>query len=912
MTNSLKRSLAFVLMMAMLMGVMILTGAASAKAEGSGAAPLNIGAAAAVPQEDAQDTALYDIGDVDNSKKVDASDALVVLQITVDLRNPTRPEADAGDVNGDGLLDTKDALQILQRTVELIDRFEVQVPDPSTPDDVDLTETLAEYTGKEYYFDNFKTAKKLYVFGAAGSNPTVPERFCALALQGLVAAQGDSQIFISYDLPSYNQWLSELEDQGIELVYVNDLWDLVDQFKSYIKDSHYVTYTYFNESQPETGNIGDLCSYANASTIAGQEHWLPIDSKLEAEAQEAGLTVGTGKEAMSSISGKNETLGNAALFEEYDLADYYGFGEGKLDTQIMIMLGARDYNMRDVGIAKGCFHFTNNKGRTLSPILSKMDDNAVIMGWVDSDGTSERINLDNPLIAELNQLGAVIVPTDHANNISVYSGLAKSNFKQTPATSNARTDNDVHYATLIMEGGTNYSLVERGFVQTQAHLPFDYWNNSARGTIPMGWTLTPMMTDMSPLILNYLYQTATVNDQFVASLSGLGYHYSDILDMENLEKRDAVLTEHYKRTAEYMQGANMEYITIMQNAPVTDETMLEKQLGFYSEPAGIKGGILYSLNGTGYVTGTAGLAGAVYWSNNKPFVNLRDCLSYPVDTSLAYYQRDGIDVKSQGERNKMLQELAWRLNNRTKDATTIDGYSAINVYHWAFSYNDCVTLSKMLDDDVVLVAPGEFLQLIQKNVSKQNASVSSEPAFGDEDQLPALPGESLPEKQTALGMAASTETTFDFRNSTMGWSLVGCGGTKDNAYLTEAADGKLQINLAGDKSDDEEAAPNAMIYNKIAVPAGAKSFEITTASASSADVRLIAVDDKGNETVIMGTKTEKDENDEDVVVEVEWGRLPSKRDSKYALDISKVSGKNIVFYLQFRGNSTRITQIDII
>lgn len=921
MTNQLKRSLAMVLTMALLMGVMILTGAASATSEAAGATALGIDAAAAVPQEDAQDTALYATGDVDNNDEINASDALTVLQYSVQLRQLNKAENRAADANGDGLINASDALLILQHSVKLIDGFEVDKVDDDTEDPVILTEKLAPYTGTEYYFDNFKTAKKLYVVGGAGSALSTQERFCALALQGIVAGKGESQIAVVYDFDSYNTWLKELQETyGIELVTVKGLWELVDQFKSYITDSHYVTYTYFDENNPTAGTSGELASYANACTIAGQEGWLPIDSKLEEKAKAAGLTAGT-KTAFSALEMGEVSLGNASNFEEWDLADYYGWGEGKLNQDMMIMLGARDYNMRDVGIANGCLFFTNNGERNYESLVEKLNRNAVILGWVDSDGVSEVINLDNPIVATLSQKGIVVVPTDHANNISVYAGLEKSNFKQTPSLSNARTDTDkVHYVTLIMEGGTSYSHVERGFVQTQAHLPFTYWNNASRGTIPMGWTLTPMMTDMSPLILNYLYKTATVNDQFVASLSGIGYNYSNILgtDMEDLTAAPAVRTEHYKRTGEYMQAANMEYITIMESAPIEDAETRATQLSYYSDPDSIKGGFMYYLNGTGYVTNNSSLPGAVYWSNNKPFVNLRSALSYTgITTTLAAYKDNGnIGTKPQAERNELLQQMAWTLNNRAKDATTIDGYSAINVYQWAFSYEDCVTLSKMLDEDVVLVTPGEFLQLISKKVEKKNALVSSEPTMGEEDVLPEIPGAGLAEKDTALAMAATKDTLFDFdaTKGTQGWSLVVGEGDKDNAYFSENSKTKaLQINLTGtkvDSEDDTARTPNSMAYNKIAVPSSAKTLALTTGSASSADIRLLAVDAEGNETVIMGTKSVKNEEGETVDEETEWVRVANNKTTEW--DISSISGKNTVLYIQLSGSSVRITSIEIL
>ena len=65
-------------------------------------------------------------GDVNDDKAVDATDALWVLQHSVELRMLTETEQKAADVTDIGKVDTKDALQILQKTVELIDRFDVE------------------------------------------------------------------------------------------------------------------------------------------------------------------------------------------------------------------------------------------------------------------------------------------------------------------------------------------------------------------------------------------------------------------------------------------------------------------------------------------------------------------------------------------------------------------------------------------------------------------------------------------------------------------------------------------------------------------------------------------------------------------------------------------------------------------
>lgn len=62
-------------------------------------------------------------GDVDNNGKIDASDALAVLQSSVKLVHLGGSETTAADVDGNGKTDATDALYILQHSVKLIETF---------------------------------------------------------------------------------------------------------------------------------------------------------------------------------------------------------------------------------------------------------------------------------------------------------------------------------------------------------------------------------------------------------------------------------------------------------------------------------------------------------------------------------------------------------------------------------------------------------------------------------------------------------------------------------------------------------------------------------------------------------------------------------------------------------------------
>ena len=65
-------------------------------------------------------------GDIDANTKVEAADALQVLQYSVKLVTFTDDQLVAADVDGDNAVNPSDALLILQYCVELIDHFPVE------------------------------------------------------------------------------------------------------------------------------------------------------------------------------------------------------------------------------------------------------------------------------------------------------------------------------------------------------------------------------------------------------------------------------------------------------------------------------------------------------------------------------------------------------------------------------------------------------------------------------------------------------------------------------------------------------------------------------------------------------------------------------------------------------------------
>ena len=66
-------------------------------------------------------------GDVDDNGIADATDALLVLQFTVDKINFTDTQKVSADVDGDGDVSVSDALLVLHKSVDKIKKFPIEL-----------------------------------------------------------------------------------------------------------------------------------------------------------------------------------------------------------------------------------------------------------------------------------------------------------------------------------------------------------------------------------------------------------------------------------------------------------------------------------------------------------------------------------------------------------------------------------------------------------------------------------------------------------------------------------------------------------------------------------------------------------------------------------------------------------------
>jgi len=117
------------------------------------------------------------------------------------------------------------------------------------------------------------------------------------------------------------------------------------------------------------------------------------------------------------------------------------------------------------------------------------------------------------------------------------------------------------YISLAVTDGDNLGFMTRKMRK-------EMWPSEIRGTIPIAWSVNPLLREVIPCLLDYYYSSPTENDTFVAGPSGIGYFNPDFCSEDQLDI-------WLERTANGMEALDLRQVWLL-NSFTTYET-------FYSE-----------------------------------------------------------------------------------------------------------------------------------------------------------------------------------------------------------------------------------------------------------------------------------------------------------------------------------------
>ncbi len=190
-------------------------------------------------------------------------------------------------------------------------------------------------------------------------------------------------------------------------------------------------------------------------------------------------------------------------------------------------------------------------------ILQTYVPNALHLGWVIDEFSG---------IALLSHFAMAMLPSDHFNNLEVWTAIRPSATEEKVAerplvqaqpsleiVSSSRDRDTLASKSAIY---VSFTLSDGDNIQYCQHQLPQLWNNPVRGTIPLGWTLSPLLLQAAPAMGAYYRETATANDELIAGPSGAGYMYPTHWPRAHLPK-------FLQQAGEMMSGMGMTTLEVL-------------------------------------------------------------------------------------------------------------------------------------------------------------------------------------------------------------------------------------------------------------------------------------------------------------------------------------------------------------
>jgi GxGYxYP putative glycoside hydrolase C-terminal domain/GxGYxYP_N second domain/GxGYxYP third domain/GxGYxYP_N 1st domain len=104
----------------------------------------------------------------------------------------------------------------------------------------------------------------------------------------------------------------------------------------------------------------------------------------------------------------------------------------------------------------------------------------------------------------------------------------------------------------------SFTISDGDNLQYDQHRMAGLWRDPVRGSIPIGWTISPSLVQTAPSLAAFYMSTASPNDELIAGPSGEGYMYPS-------DWPQAQLPAFLKLTGELMQTMKLNIIEVLDN-----------------------------------------------------------------------------------------------------------------------------------------------------------------------------------------------------------------------------------------------------------------------------------------------------------------------------------------------------------
>ncbi len=220
-------------------------------------------------------------------------------------------------------------------------------------------------------------------------------------------------------------------------------------------------------------------------------------------------------------------------------------------------------------------------------ILASFPAGAVHLGWFPDE--SSGVNLTS-------QVAMTVLATDHFSNLEVWAAAQSTSTAATTLSSSSHVEEPVAAANTVY---VSFTISDGDNLQYSQHRMKDLWRDTTRGTLPIGWTLSPSLLHAAPLLAEYYRASATPNDEFIAGPSGAGYifpshwpaeHLDTFLQITGREMQAMNMTTLEILDTDYWQSSGIPFISnIRQTGMIFFDEERQKRFVQVLRPFGLQG-----------------------------------------------------------------------------------------------------------------------------------------------------------------------------------------------------------------------------------------------------------------------------------------------------------------------------------
>jgi len=349
-------------------------------------------------------------------------------------------------------------------------------------------------------FPVFVRSEELDVVNAGGLE--YEEQLALVSLQGIVN-RGQSRIYVDFegeamDSDSLLNFLSARYNVTLNHITFSEVFDLyADEVNGIVV---------YDKDNEHTVNIATMLSGIHDIVIA--------DNDLAAQ---LAATHALGVEYDLRSEPWSELRDQVSIYDEAFSTIYPSCGRS-----LIAILRPEKLMSRDYMIATRSFIFEVPLGPLTMPgniefveeVLEATPPNIPVMGWFPSPTGAE----ENYIVQMISESGKTALGGESFPNLSVLGAYGPQELRQSFVTQELELENKVYVAISVPDGDN---------IDFMRHKMSEHWSHELRGSVPISWSMQPLLGELAPVFLEYLYNNATGSDTFIAGPSGAGYLYPD-------------------------------------------------------------------------------------------------------------------------------------------------------------------------------------------------------------------------------------------------------------------------------------------------------------------------------------------------------------------------------------------------